>query len=123
MMLAYPPAPTPAMPLLTTSIQNIPNSSLPLAPALIAIPTTRIRVVKIAPLFLPSRSEKYPNPNMPIIMPIINAFDRREYIPVDKSGYKTPNIRERFPIIDELNPSDPMARAEKMTMSVVESFE
>jgi hypothetical protein len=101
----------------------MPNSSFPLLAALNAMPTTRMSVVNTAPLFLPNLSEIYPDPNMPTIMPMMKAFERREYIVVERSGYKTPKMRDKLPIIDALKPSEPMARPEKTTMRVTESLE
>jgi hypothetical protein len=65
----------------------------------------------------------YPKPNMPTIMPMMNAFDKREYMAVDRSGYRTPKIRDRLPMMEELNPSEPIARPENITISVTESLE
>src|SRR3981189_1249547 len=60
---------------------------------------------------------------MPTIMPIMNALDRREYIAVERSGYNIPKIRDKFPITEELKPSEPIANPANIIMNVTESLE
>lgn len=54
----------------------------PLAPALNAIPTTRIEVVSTAPALRPTLSEMYPNESIPNIIPTKKELDSREAIDV-----------------------------------------
>jgi len=132
-----PPAPTPAIPRAMISIQNIPVSVSPFAAVDRMMPKTSSAVVATAPVFRPSWSAMTPNINMPTIIPIRNAFDRRVYMElVNDSGYRIASRSSTLPItaallralVGEVSyreeqtyyPSEPIARPEKMTIMITE---
>lgn len=69
-----PPAPTPAIPRATISIQNIPVGDAPFAAADSTMPTTRRTVVATAPVLRPSWSTMTPKPTIPL--PLVNHLLR-----------------------------------------------
>lgn len=132
-----PPAPTPAIPRAIISIQNMPVSVSPFAAVDNTMPKTRSAVVATAPVFRPSWSAMTPNINMPTIMPIRNALDRRVYMElVNDSGYRIASRSSTLPmtaallrtLVREVSyseertyyPSEPMARPENITIMITE---
>ena len=79
-----PPAPKPAMPLDTVSIQNNPLSLVPCATAVITIPSVKNSVVSTAPDLRPRRSLTKPKDSMPRIRPMIKALVSWDWVAVER---------------------------------------
>lgn len=119
-----PPAPKPAMPRLTVSIQNRPLSLVPCDTAVMMIPMERKSVVNTAPDLRPRRSLMKPNASIPMMRPMMKALVNCDCVATLRvSGYSTVRSKRICPIRALLYASLPMARPEKRTMKKMDLFE